>query len=39
MIGQSVHRLFPVSGQALEDRPTRRIGESLENILRYSLHI
>ena len=25
VIGQDVHRLFPVAGQALEDRPTRRV--------------
>ena len=31
--------LFPVAGQALEDRPTGRVGEGLENIVRHGLHI
>jgi len=38
-VGQGVHGLFAAAGQALEDRPTGRVGEGLENIVRHGLHV
>jgi hypothetical protein len=38
MIGQGMHRLFPVTGQTLEDRPTGCVSEGFENVVRHSLH-
>jgi len=36
---QGVNCLFPVADQALEDRPTGGVGEGLEKIVRYGLHV
>jgi hypothetical protein len=35
---QGVHSLFPVAGQALKERASRWVSESLENVVRYDLH-
>jgi len=37
-IGQGVHGLFSVAGEALEDRPAGGVGEGFENVVRYGLH-
>jgi hypothetical protein len=37
-VRQGVDGLFPIAGQALEDRPTSRIGKGSEDIVRYSWH-
>lgn len=37
-ISQGVNCLFPVARQALKYRPTSRVGEGFEDIVRYGLH-
>jgi hypothetical protein len=37
-VRQGVDGLFPVAGQALENRSTGRVGESFENVIRNRWH-
>jgi hypothetical protein len=34
-----VNCLFPIAGQALEESPPRWVSKSLENVVRYGLHV
>jgi len=37
-IRQRMNCQFPITGQTLENRPTSRVGEGFENVVRRSLH-